>query len=297
MHYGSEELREEIRDAFDAMGRYVPRPAWGEKFRSKIRPGVYDIGYGLSENSEPMALKVRSDELYVFRDGPADALRMEMREFWSKAEAYAEKKLIHRRGILVSGPPGSGKTSILTQEAANLARKGQVVFLAKHPYSIQEAVHKFRKLEPYRELTVIIEDIDEITKSWGEQPFLEMFDGSHSVDHVLFIATTNNPEKLSPKLRRPGRFDRKIEVPAPSKAMRSEYVRNKFGGDLSVGQQRRLVEMTDGMGFGHLRAIVVSLSGYGLKLEEAVAEVRDAVLTEAKGLDQKGCCEPECFGD
>jgi ATP-dependent 26S proteasome regulatory subunit len=98
---------------------------------------------------------------------------------------------------------------------------------------------------------------------------------------VLFIATTNNIEKLSEKLKRPGRFDRKIEIPLPDRQLRQQYLEKKFNNKISSEQINRIVQLSEGLSFGHLREIVVSHCGYGVDLTETVNRLKKDMLNES----------------
>ena len=65
----------------------------------------------------------------------------------------------------------------------------------------------FAKIENNRKCIVILEDLDSLISNFGESHYLEMLDSAKTIDNILFIATTNYPEKLDPRIyNRPGRF-------------------------------------------------------------------------------------------
>lgn len=276
-------LNEEARDAFEIMKQRLPRAIHGMAYddgRGKIQPGIYNLDESFDWEKKASTHNIAADELFVFRDEPSKAFREEVEKFWSSGNKFKQMGFLHKRGIIINGSPGSGKSSMLKQEMKKLVEQGQMVFLSKSPWRLQTALHEFRKKEPNRPVTVIIEDIDEICRGYGEYQFLELLDGSEAVDHVLFVATTNNIEKLSEKLKRPGRFDRKIEFPNPSSEIRATYLQKKFGSKITSEQIGRIVSLSEGLSFGHLREIVVSHVGYGVSLNETVERLRKDILTE-----------------
>lgn len=277
-----------VRDIREAMDVFVPKPALGKPFRNRVRPGVYELHYSFDISNPPLPQSLEeSDEIYVMRSDASTKLKNEIKEFWAMRHKFEDMGLLHRRGIILYGKPGSGKTSLIRQESKSMVVDDGVVFISHSPYSLSESLMKFRAVEPDRPVTVVIEDIDELTKSWGEHSILEMIDGMSAANHVLFIATTNNLECLSDKMRRPGRFDRKIEVPYPTVEQRSQYIEKKFSGKMSRQDIRKAVMLTEGLGFGQLRELTVAVSGYGRKLEEAIQEMKSDMLVEQKRLGDR----------
>lgn len=278
-------MHEEFVTAMEIMKNRLPRPVLGKPFEMpKMGPGVYNLDEEFSFDKKCQKHSVASDETFVFRDEASKLFQEEVTRFWTSGDKFKKMGFLHKRGIILQGPPGSGKTSLLKQEMHKLVESGQVIFLSKSPWRLQSALHGFRKQEPNRPVTVIIEDIDEVCHGYGEYQFLELLDGSEAVNNVLFIATTNNIEKLSEKLRRPGRFDRKIEIPNPNAELRELYLKKKFGNKISKGQIDSIVSLTEGLSFGHLREIVVSHCGYGVQLNETVDRLRKDILIETKQL-------------
>jgi SpoVK/Ycf46/Vps4 family AAA+-type ATPase len=83
-------------------------------------------------------------------------------------------------------------------------------------------------IEKHRPIVVMIEDIDAIVDKKGESAMLALLDGELQIDNVVFVATTNYPERLDKRLvNRPSRFDEIIKIGMPSAAARAQYIINK----------------------------------------------------------------------
>lgn len=143
------------------------------------------------------------------------------------------------RGVLLYGPPGTGKTLI----ARAIAQEAGARFFS---ISGPEIIHKFygeseaqlRKIfeEAGRSGSGIIflDEIDSIAprrdQAQGEvekrvvAQLLSLMDGLKRRNQVIVIAATNLPDSLDPALRRPGRFDREIEIPVPDRTGRREIL-------------------------------------------------------------------------
>ena len=136
------------------------------------------------------------------------------------------------KGILLHGPPGCGKT-LLAKAVANetdatfLVINGPEVvskFVGEAEKKIRE---KFEEAEKKAPAILFIDEIDAIAskreESFGEvekrmvAQLLATMDGMNDRGKVIVIAATNRPNSIDPALRRPGRFDREIEIGAPTK--------------------------------------------------------------------------------
>jgi SpoVK/Ycf46/Vps4 family AAA+-type ATPase len=278
---GWSDIDSEAREYQEIMRQKLPRPTHGKAYEIPmgITPGIYDLDEGFDvSKTESKRLGLHSDEVFVFRDKGSQELREEIKRFWMSGKQFQEAGLLHKRGIMLYGEPGSGKTTMIRQEMKELA-KTQIVFFSKSPYQLQRILAEVRAVDKKTPVTVVMEDIDELANGWGLHGLLEMLDGANAQDRVLYIGTTNNLTEMPEKLKRPGRFDRKINIPNPDKSLRMEYIQKKFP-KLNEQQMKSLADLTEDLSFGHLREIVVSHLGYKIPLKDAVARVREDVKLE-----------------
>lgn len=132
-----------------------------------------------------------------------------------------------KRGILMHGKPGTGKTLSAMYLAAQMPGRTVMVLTGNAVGSIETACGLARLLEP---ATIILEDVDLIGTERHQQTvganallfeLLNQMDGLGEDADVLFILTTNRPDHLEPALAaRPGRIDLAIEVPLPDESCR-----------------------------------------------------------------------------
>lgn len=277
-------INEEVLQSERIMDVYVPRPQLGMPFKMKIRPGCYKLEEALREENipNPERLHIESDEILVFRNDKSRKIRKEIKEFLKMKDIMENNGYLHKRGIILYGPPASGKTVFIKTEINRMVDEGHTIFLGRSPWTISRSLQTFRKMEPERTVIVVMEDIDETIRSYGEQEILEMMDGLETVNNVLFIATTNDMEALSPKMKRCGRFDRKIEIPYPEFTTRLEYLQKKLSKKMMYESIKKVAHDTENMGFGHLKEITVSVLGYGINAFEATQRVRKDILIEQK---------------
>ena len=119
---------------------------------------------------------------------------------------------------------------------------------------------------------MVIEDIDNIvTQGHGLlSALLNVLDGVNQIDNVVYLATTNYPEKLQERIsNRPSRFDRMYEIGLPNDAVRKFFIENKIDPiDLPKIDINKWVKMTDGLTLSHIKEIIVSTQIFGKKIEE-----------------------------
>jgi len=151
-------------------------------------------------------------------------------------------------GILLSGPPGCGKT-LLAKAIANetkvnfISVKGPAL-LSKYIGESERGVREiFRKARQAAPCIIFFDEIDALvptrSASSGDShvaarvlsQFLTELDGIEELKEVLVLAATNRTDMLDPAVLRPGRFDDIIEIPVPDTSTRKEifdvHLRNK----------------------------------------------------------------------
>ncbi|MCD6188666.1 MAG: CDC48 family AAA ATPase, partial [Thermococcus sp.] len=143
------------------------------------------------------------------------------------------------KGVLLYGPPGTGKT-LLAKAVANeanahfIAINGPEIMSKYYGESEERLREVFKEAEENAPSIIFIDEIDAIAPKREEvtgevekrvvAQLLTLMDGLKSRGKVIVIGATNRPDALDPALRRPGRFDREIEVGVPDKQGRKEIL-------------------------------------------------------------------------
>ena len=252
----------------------------------KVPAGLYEITWNSSIQSHVLVKqKLNIDELYELPSPEIQSILSDIEIFWERRDTYREYNFVHKRGILLWGEPGCGKSGIIQLCIKNLIdKKNGIVINIKEEEDLRafsDFIPDFRKIEPDRSIIVILEDLDSLAGEdrYSTTKLLNLLDGVKQIENVVYIATTNYPEKLQERItNRPSRFDRRYQVDMPSSKIREAYIRNKLTKeDLKKVNIKEWVDLTDGMSLSHLKELVVSVVVMGKSFEDSILN-----LTEMK---------------
>lgn len=237
----------------------------------ELPPGLYrcnnapEIGYFVDKQS------IDTDSLLILPDNSSTEIVDEFKTFWTLKAEFDKRGFLHKRGVLLWGPPGSGKTSLIQILIQIIVKdmNGIVVFI-DHPKIASGCLQMIRKVEPNRPLICVMEDLDALIDKHGENEYLAMLDGEAQVDNVVYVATTNYPEKLDRRfVDRPSRFDRIRWIGMPSAAARREYLKVKEPS-LEGAELEEWVEASRGFSVAHLREMIISCRCFKHPLKDVV---------------------------
>ncbi|CAL5205638.1 unnamed protein product [Lathyrus oleraceus] len=214
------------------------------------------------------------------------------------------------KGVLLYGPPGTGKTLLARAIASNIeANFLKVVSSAIIDKYIGESSRLIREMFGYaREHQPCIIFMDEIDAIGGRRfsegtsadreiqrtlmELLNQLDGFDQLGKVKIIMATNRPDVLDPALLRPGRLDRKIEIPLPNEQSRMEVLKIHAAGIAKHGEidYEAVVKLAEGFNGADLRNVCTEAGMAAIRAERDYVIHEDFMkavrkLTEAKKLE------------
>ena len=289
-------IREELNGESESQDLTVPC-CWSNLKNEEFAPayvtveqvpaGVYEIDYNNSIGTHTLKKQpFKTDELYHLPSPEIMDILKDIENFWTRADVYREYNFVHKRGILMYGEPGCGKSGIIQILANMLMELNGIVINIKSQNDIDyfiEFIPTFRKIEPTRPLVVILEDIDSLAGEdrYSTSQLLNILDGVKQIEGVVYIATTNYPEKLQDRVtNRPSRFDRRYRIELPNEEIRRAYITNKLNDDdLAKIDIDEWIKRTVGMSLSHLKEVVVSVVVMGRTFEETMSSLEELKKT------------------
>lgn len=299
--------------------------------RDKLKPGTrvsldmttLTVMRVLPREVDPMVYNMSTEDPGGASFAGIGGLSDQIRELREVIELPLQNpELFHRvgikppKGVLLYGPPGTGKT-LLAKAVANTMGTNflKVVSSAIVDKYIGESARLIREMFGYaKEHEPCIIFMDEIDAIGGRRfsegtsadreiqrtlmELLNQMDGFDYLGKTKIIMATNRPDTLDPALMRPGRIDRKIEIPLPNEVSRMEILKIHCGPIRKNGEidYEAIVKLSDGFNGADLRNVCTEAGMFAIRddrdyivqddLNKAVRKLQEAKKHESK-LDYK----------
>lgn len=282
-----------VKDEVKTKGLVIEKVQWSKitpkisvavgKTYDDLDAGIYTIAYA-DGNYMFIEGDTHVDDLINFPDSQSDVILKEIESFWHKGDIFKKYGFLHRRGYLLYGPAGSGKTGLVQQIIQKIINHKDIVIICTNPRYLSPALKVLREIENDRKIVVIFEDIDSIIKSYGEDSLLSYLDGEDQINRVLNIGTTNYPDQLPERIRcRPRRFDRVIYIGFPKPEVRKVYFKQKL--HITDDELDKWVEATNEFSFAAMAELVISVKCLDHDFDESVEKMR-SLLKDTPKVDE-----------
>jgi len=242
--------------------------------KQKLVPGVYQISVSPQIGMFFKKIPVRTEGLLKFPQTNSNKVIDEIKKFWDREDIFRSYDLSYKRGILLYGPPGSGKSCTIQLLMQDVVQRKGVVLLFQDPNLYIEGQRILRQIQPETPVVTIMEDIDSLLEMHNESEILNILDGVNEADKVVFLATTNYPERLGARIvNRPSRFDKRFRIGYPNAESRMMYFEHLIGmehiKELGI-DLNRWVKDTDELSLAHLKELFVAVVILDDKYEDAI---------------------------
>lgn len=213
----------------------------------------------------------------VIPTGLASEIAQDITTFLGKKEVYKKYGFLHKRGILMTGRPGIGKTMTAMLLCQYIVKSGGIAVSTPNPELVKFlgfALSSIREVHPDLPILNLMEDVDQHFRA-DPTSLLKILDGEDQVDNIVHVATTNFLNRLDGRLtNRPGRFDRVVNVPPPDADTRRSFLTAILSGAENEKLVKQIVEATDGFLLSHLHGVIAGHIVQEQPLSEVIEGLR-----------------------
>lgn len=238
--------------------------AWSDEVRGEVL--VFEDGDWEKDADLFQDIKNATFENLILSGTLKQEIQTDFEQFLASRATYERYGLPWKRGVLLIGPPGNGKTHTLKALINALDHPCLYVKSFKSQYSTDQANMRsvFQRARRTTPCLLVLEDLDSLVDDKNRSFFLNEMDGFASNTGIVVVATTNHPERLDVAIvERPSRFDRKYHFELPAATERLAYI---AAWSRTLDEEMRLsaeafaplVEQTEGFSFAYLKELFVS---------------------------------------
>ncbi|KAI8815568.1 P-loop containing nucleoside triphosphate hydrolase protein [Fimicolochytrium jonesii] len=216
----------------------------------------------------------------ILANNMAAEIKSDLELFFASSQLYKRLNIPWKRGVLLTGPPGNGKTHLIKALVNHFKQQHPTIAIlyiktftascAPDDYAIRTVFKRARA----RPCIVIFEDLDALVKPDVRSAFLNELDGLSANNGVVVVASTNHPEELDSAIRdRPSRFDRRWAFELPGEVERLSYLKKWFSArefdtpPSDEAMKEVAGALTAGFSFAYLKELALGTTLQSVRLE------------------------------
>lgn len=257
------------------------------KRTSSLPPGAYECKVTLEGAPYFAPMEIVTDSIIDIKNSFTDELVNEVRTFWSNGvqEKFKQYGLVHKRGVLLSGKPGVGKTIALARVAEEVITKFEgIVLFNPEPAYLKDYARLIKEIEPDKKILIMWEEFDSILGS-NESELLSLLDGETQISNVIYLATTNYISRIPARIKnRPSRFARVIEVNLPSEEERRQFLKAKLH-ESDIDLLEPMVHASEGFVMDQIKDMIISVCCFSYPISDAVLKINEMNDSHEYGID------------
>jgi len=245
--------------------------------KDKLEPGLYETSKNISYGYFFKKLHIENKKLFAFEDNTSDVIIKDIEKFWSIKDKYAKYKMPFKRGILMYGPPGCGKSSIISLLTQSVLRSGGIIVKFNiNLDTFKNCMRLLRNLEPEMPIIVLMEDLNYVLDNCDESEVLNMLDGLEKFSHsTVYLASTNYFKELEDNIKnRPSRFDLVVEVKPPLANIRRSYLERLLLDGDEIPNLEQWVKDSEGFSFAHLEELFKSVFLFENSYDQTINRIK-----------------------
>lgn len=259
-----------------------------KKEKTEVKPGIYSIQKNMSGMFLQETSFVTDKILEEFVQ--TETVTKRIYAFFNKLEVYKEFGIeVPKRGALLYGPAGSGKSTIISKACRDICVSGDTAVVIwptdkYEAYDVKDFIQTF-EYKGVSKLIFIVEDIGGIEmdqiRMKSDSSLLSLLDNQEKTFSIAtyIIATTNFPAALMANLtNRPGRFDDKFDVGYPPPDARASLLKF-FSKDKATPEQIELIKKKEYAEFNpaHIKEAFIRSAIYDRTLEDVLKEMKKEI--------------------
>lgn len=240
-----------------------------------VQPGVYQGSISCGDIYLDV-LPMKGDLIITDETSILNDVMSYVSSFFSEevVNAYKQFGILHKAGVLLTGEPGCGKSTIIRSVVDYAVREKQaIVLMGPDLYDTHQLLVALSEITDAPKL-VIYEDFERRADS---PTLANLLDGAYSVENTLFLCTTNYIDEIPDRLKyRPSRFSRVYEVGKPSRTIRETYISRitPAGYQLDQAVLQELLDASEDLTLDQTKDLLLSVLVFGLSIQESADRLK-----------------------